>query len=63
MVLSAQHLPVANIVEATFSTPDGFGNVLHHINTDGFNSPYSDTPVVGRPRSLGLSDSRSRRSR
>ena len=45
MLLSARHLPMANVVEAT-GTPDRFRDVLHHFNTGGVNSPKFDTPVV-----------------
>ncbi len=35
VLLSAQHMPVANIAEVTFTSPDRVRDVLHNFNADG----------------------------
>ena len=40
VLLSAQRMPVANIAEVTFTSPDRVRDVLHNFNTDGFDSLY-----------------------
>ena len=38
--VSAQGMPVAKIAEVTFTGPDRVREVIHNLNTDGFDSLY-----------------------
>jgi hypothetical protein len=40
ILLSAQGMPVSQIAEVTFTSPDRVRDVIHNFNTDGFDSIY-----------------------
>jgi len=40
LLLSAQGMPVRQIAEVTFTSPDRGRDVIHNFNTDGFTSIY-----------------------
>ena len=53
VLLSAQGMPVPQIAEVTFTSPDRVRDVLHNFNTDGFDSLYPRY-AGGRPPKFTL---------
>lgn len=57
VLLAAQGMPVAKIVEVTFTSPDRVRDVIHNFHTDGFDSLYPKYKG-GRPRTFTLPERR-----
>ncbi len=57
ILLSAQGMPVAKIAEVSFTSDDRARDVIHHFNTDGFDSPYPKYKG-GRPKTFTLTERR-----
>jgi transposase len=57
VLLSAQGMPVAKIVEVTFTSTDWVRDVIHNFNADGFEALYPKYKG-GRPRTFTLSERR-----
>ncbi|GAX58523.1 transposase [Streptomyces olivochromogenes] len=55
--LSAQGMPVAKIVEVTFTSADRVRGVIHNFSADGFESIYLKCKG-GRPRTFTLPERR-----
>ncbi|MDQ0753901.1 transposase [Streptomyces africanus] len=56
-LLSAQGMPVAKVVEVTFTSSDRVRDVIHNFNADGFDSLYPKYKG-GRPRTFTLPERR-----
>lgn len=57
VLLSVQGMPVAKIVEVTFTSPDRVRDVIHSFNTDGFDS-LQPKYRGGRPKTFTLPERR-----
>lgn len=59
---SARGLPVVKNAEVTFTRADRGRDVVHHFNTDGFDSLYAEYPR-GRPKAFALPERREHEDR
>jgi len=57
VLLSAQGMDVASIAKVTFTSEDRVRDVIHNLNTDGFDSLYPKY-AGGRPRTFNLPERR-----
>ncbi len=57
VLLSAQGMPVPKIAEVTFTSPDRVREVIHNVNTDGFDS-LQPKYRGGRPKTFTLPERR-----